>query len=190
MRLPFRHDPLIRAAVFLCLAPCLAGCAYVEQKFADVTHDPQFAVAYRPDEVYRLKHDGKLVVCGSSRRLPGKSTGRLELSSAAGSDPLGEPQSGGSIVAVVPAGSLLRIDGLEHNYTFALPPVPGDSQVLQAYGTLTTAAGQRWVDVRVPDDRTAKWSFVGETHVMAFPRDENFLERLDVDRPRRPAAHP
>jgi hypothetical protein len=55
--------------------------------------------------------------------------------------------------------------------------LPGDSEVLSAYGTLSTSAGS-WHHVRIISALNAKWSFVPGTYVMALPPDETFLERV------------
>jgi hypothetical protein len=162
------------------IAASLAGCAYVEERFADVTQDPKFQVGFRQGEVYRLRADASLVATVSNGCLPGKAEERLEIWS---SDSVARYQSQNyelDIVTAVKAGSLIRVDGLEHNYTFAIPPVPSDAQVLQAYGTVVDGS-MVWTHVRVPDDRQAGWSEVESTRIMAYPPDATLLERLPAD---------
>jgi len=116
--------------------------------------------------VYRLREDASLVACGPDECPPGRGAERLELWPAEavarrrGKD--GEPD----VVAAVPAGALVRVDGLEHNDTFAVPPVPGDTQILRAYGTVSSPAAT-WARVRMPDDPDAAWSRVDGTYPSA-----------------------
>lgn len=164
----------------LVVATLLAGCAYVEERFTDVTQNPKFQIGYRQGEVYRLRSDASLVAQTPNGCLPGKSEERLELWSL---DMIAHYRSQNcepDVVSIVPAGSLIRVDGLEHNYTFAIPPVPGDTQVLRAYGTVVSES-TGWNRVRIPDDRSAKWSRVEDTYVFAYPPDTSLLERLPAE---------
>jgi hypothetical protein len=151
----------------------MTGCAYVEEKFQDVSNNPKFAVSYRQGEVYRLRTDGRIIAIPDARRPNTKE--RLELWSPKLMAKYAQLSNDYRFVAIAAAGSIVHVDGLEHNYTFAIPPVPGDSQILRAYGTVESNTG-RWTDVRIPDDQTANWSFVPGTYVMAFPPDHGFLE--------------
>jgi len=166
---------LICRTILSALLAALAGCAYVEERFTDVSNDPRYAVGYRSGESLRLRADGRLVVVASNGCLPGKATERLELWSPAIIARNAAFPDYGRVVAVVPAGSVVHVDGAEYNYTFAIPPVPGDSEILRSYGTVESTAG-RWTHVRIPDDVAGPLSFVPGTHVMTFAADRAFLE--------------
>ncbi len=158
---------LLQPVVLGLILVSVTGCAYVEEGFQDDTTKPAFEVGYRTGETYRLRTDGQLA------RLP--DTHRLELWSPRWIARNAKNFEETSVIATVPAGSMVNIDGLEHNYTFAIPPVPGDSQILRAYGTVESLAGH-WVHVSLPYNPDEKWSFVPGTSVMAFPPDHDFLE--------------
>jgi len=166
---------LLCVAILAFVVASGTGCAYVEEKFQDDTRNPKFEVGYRAGETYRLRVDGRIASVVSNPCLPDKATERLELWSPQIATRNAAFPDYGRFVATVPAGSTVRVAGLEHNYTLAIPPVPGDSQLLRAYGTVESGA-DRWARVRIPVDQTAKWSFVPGTHVMAFPPDRCFLE--------------
>jgi hypothetical protein len=179
---------LLCSMILVAMCGSMTGCAlYVDRTFRDVSTEPGYAVDYHVGDVYRLRTDGQLVACASDNGAE-----RFELwPPQVVSQNAGHPGSG-SVVTVAPAGSILRIDGLEHSRTVMLPiPLPGDSDVLSAYGTLSTSAGS-WHHVRIANALHAKWSFVPGTYVMAFPPDEAFLERVPptVAPAPRPAAPP
>ena len=171
------------------LAAPIAGCAYVEERFRDDTGRPGFEAPYRAGETYRLRAEGRIVSVCSNACLPGKATERLELwSPKIVASNAGLPDYG-QLVATVPAGATVRVDGLEHNYTFSFPPVPGDTRILRVYGTVESGGG-RWTHVRIPDDQKARPSFVPGTYVMTYPPDYGFLERVGPEclQPRAVAA--
>lgn len=118
-----------------------------------------------------------LVSTLSNGALPGKSRQRLELWPSDWVSARRSKEFEPDVVRIIAAGSLIRVDGLEYNYTFAIPPVPGDTQLLQAFGTVVSGSA-RWTHVRLPEDRRAKWSQVQGTYVFAFPPDARLLERL------------
>jgi hypothetical protein len=163
------------------LAPLLflTGCAYVESRTADVTHDAKYHVAYTPGRTYVLKADARLIGDPSDLAAPT----RLELVSPRMDDWYRRhPQYAVHLndltqIATIPAGSTVRVDTLDHNYTFAIPPVPGDSQILHARGTLTTPSAT-WTNVLIPHDQDTPWQFVPGTGVMAYHPDDDFLKPL------------
>jgi hypothetical protein len=166
---------LVWIAISALVVALVTGCAYVEERFQDDTGNPKFEVGYRAGETYRLRADGQIVSVASNGCLPAKPTERLELWSPQIVARNSAFPDYVKFIAMVPAGTTVRVEGLEHNYTFAIPPVPGDSQVLRAYGTVESSKG-RWAHVRIPNDHNANWSFVTGTYVMAFPPDHGFLE--------------
>jgi len=156
----------------------LPGCAYVQTLTADDTADPRFHVAYIPTQTYTLQSPARLVGDVST---PGVPPRHLELiSPRMDAYYRDHPQyathlNGRPTIATIPAGATVRIDTLRHNWTLAIPPVPGDSQILQAYGTLATPVAT-WTDVQIPHDPDAPWHFVPTTGVMAFRPDTDFLK--------------
>lgn len=165
---------LLRFMILLLLCGAMTGCAlYVDRRFRDVSEEPRYAVDYHVGDSFRLRSDGQVVSC-----LSDKNEKIFELWS-----PEVVSQNAGSsekraVVVSVPAGSIIRIDGLEQSYIVMFPiPLPGDSEVLTPYGTLSTPVGT-WQHVRITSALNAKWSFVRDTHVMAFPPDGTFLERI------------
>jgi len=150
------------------------GCAYVEERYQDVSNDPKYAVSYHRGESFRLRTNGRIFACPR-----GWTAEQLELWSPQVSARNAASPDYGKFVASVPAGSVVHIDGLEYSYTFSLPPVPGDSEILRAYGTVESSAG-RWTHVRIPDDQNAPASFVPCTIVMFFPPDHDFLDPISA----------
>ena len=148
------------------------GCAYVEERYSDVSNDARYAVSYRVGTSYRLRQDGRLVEV--QRWSQGKSTVQLELWSPQLISRNAAFPDASHAVITLRSGTVIHVDGLKYNYTFAIPPVPGDTETLRAFGTIECTAG-RWTHVRLPDDYTAHWSFVPGTYVMASPVDLAFL---------------
>lgn len=46
-----------RLMVILAITICVGGCAYVEERFTDVTDDPKFQIYNRKGDIYRLRSD-------------------------------------------------------------------------------------------------------------------------------------
>jgi hypothetical protein len=154
----------------------LSGCAYVDERFHDDTGNPKFENGYHAGQTWRLRNEGAIVSLGTGAWWPpGKTVERLELWPKARIDDSSEGSDYDRVITSVAAGTLVHIDGLEHNYGVAFPPVPGDSQILRAYGTIDTATGH-WMHVRIPSNQRSNWSFIPGTTVMAFPPDYDFLE--------------
>lgn len=148
------------------------GCAYVELRTKDVTADSRFRHGYEVGETYRLKGEGRLIL----RTAMPTYYEHLELMPAKAGE-LGNAAEANEFVAAIPAGSTVVADGLVLNYTFAIPPVPGETQVLRAYGTLR-ADGQTWTRVLLPDDESVEWSRVPKTEVLRFPPNLHFMEKI------------
>jgi len=154
-----------------CTALFGAGCALVWSKTKDVTADPKFHVVYKPGQAYHTKAEGRLIQVSDRYELWSPALEAYYNAHKAYTSYF----EYGKTIAMLPAGMLVRVDGLEHNYTVAIPPVPGDSQILRAYGTVTTAT-ESWSRVRLPDDQGAAWRFVPGTGVMSFPKDARFFD--------------
>ncbi len=163
--------PLARLAITAALV-FNGGCAYVELRTKDVTADPSFCHGYGLGETYRLKADGRLIL----RTAMPTYYEHLELMPTKAGE-LGNAAEANEFVAAIPAGSTVVADGLVLNYTFAIPPVPGETQVLRAYGTLR-AGGQTWTRVLLPDDESVEWSRVPKTEVLRFPPNLHFMEKI------------
>jgi hypothetical protein len=127
----------------------------------DVTRDSRFQGGYRAGQVYRLKSDGYLVEWGD---------GGLELWTAA-------EAAGHSEAIHVPAGSTLRIERLGYLFNPEHPPVAGGTtEMIWAYGTLTSPDGKSW-EVTVLPAVTGGRPVAG-TSLVVYPVDEGLLDAV------------
>jgi len=161
---------IVHLLAAMAFAALLTGCAYVETRYEDVTHDPRFNIGYRNNQVYRLRTAALLV-----QYVNGKPAEQLQLWPP--EEIAGRSGEYLKLVALIPQGTLVHVEGHQYNYTFAVPPVPGDTEMLQAYGTLSTPAGA-WQHVCLP----SVWGsgnavcFIQGTTVVATYADTDFLQ--------------
>jgi hypothetical protein len=141
----------------------LMGCS-ADVHTIYVTHDPRFQSGYRQGQIYRLKTDGYLVQYTAG--------GSWELWTRAD---LANQQVTQAIP--IPAGSTVRIDELGYLYNSEHPSIPGGTtQVVLAYGTVTTPDGKQWpTPVTILPARTHPHPVEG-TSLLVYPADGEFLE--------------